>query len=66
MGWYYSEPPVDTKMPGSKMKLQLTMDTAADLPNLPGIDEAAPSSVAFCLETSDAYMLNSAGDWVMI
>jgi hypothetical protein len=39
-------------------------DTMADYPDLPGLDRVAPGSTAFCLDTSDAYMLRSdTGEW---
>ena len=41
----------------------LYLDTMADLPNLPGLDRAAPGSDAYCVATQDVYILNGLGIW---
>jgi len=51
---------------GGKLQLHLYFDTMADLPNLPGLDRAVPGSDAFCLDTSDAYVLNGNGTWEVV
>ena len=38
-------------------------DTMTDLPNLPGLDEVAPGSDAYCVATQDVYILNGNGVW---
>ena len=37
------------------------IDSAADIPNLPGIDKIKGSSTAFDISTGDVYMLRETG-----
>ena len=53
--------------PGSssgKLIEHLYFDTMDDFAELPGLDKAAPGSDAFCIESSDAYVLRGdTGEW---
>jgi hypothetical protein len=51
----------------SNPQMHLAFDSMADFTDLPGLDEAAPSSTAFCIDTSDAYMLRKdTGEWGLL
>lgn len=41
------------------------VDTEADIADLP-VDDNAPGSTAFVIETSAVYMFNTEGEWIEI
>ena len=56
-----------TPLEGGKLQTHLYFDSMADFPDLPNFDRrAAPGSDAFCVDTSDAYILNSVGVWEVL
>lgn len=45
---------------------EIRMDSAADLPDLPGLESCSPGSNALDMETGDIYFLRSDGVWALM
>jgi hypothetical protein len=55
-----------TVVGGLVLQHHLYMDTMADFPSLPKLDTVAKGSDAFCIDTSDVFILNGSDIWEVI
>ena len=55
----------DGNKPGYGVK-EYIADTAADVANLPNINETAPGSTCLVAGSADVYIMNASGNWVQL